>query len=585
MTDDAEVTQPPRPITARRRHMLKAAGGLAAIAAAGVSARLLDDDSRSRQQPGGLVLKTHETSDMASLELPVTDDSLSAAGSHRWRSDRLETTTYTMAAFIWPTGSRGSPSFRIRSRRGGAWGAWTTVPPMHDGQDEGTEVRSEHTGTELAWVGRSTAIQYEVSGPRPAGLRLVLLHPRPNRSDSSLDSRLNGSISSRTAPAALEPSLFSRQDWGADETWRNGRPAYNHRMQQVHVHHTANANDYSSDQVPSLIRGIYRYHTHYLGWSDIAYNFLVDRFGGVWEGRAGGPELLVRGAHTRGFNSSSTGIAVIGNFDQGRPSSSVLRSVAQIAAWKVHESGGWPRGRVRVRSEGSDLYDVDDLVLLRVIDGHRDTNETACPGRYLYEALPLVRRRAGKLIRAAEAAQPVQILSAATITGTASVGSQLVLQPGACDPPDVTLTIAWLRDGVEILGATQTTYVAAPEDFGTQLSARVIAAYEGRGPAVQLSATVGPVTAVPIAKVRAAADGRGRAQVKVNVEAPAGVSVNPAGDVEVSLGGRRRSVQLVDGRASARFKGLKPGRRRVSIRYLGADGLTSVEAGSVVRID
>jgi hypothetical protein len=564
--------------------MLKAAGGLAAIAAAGVSAGLLDDDSRTRQQPGGLVLKTHETSDMASLELPVTDDSLSAAGSQRWRSDRLETTTYTMAAFIWPTGSRGSPSFRIRSRRGGAWGAWTTVPPMHDGQDEGTEVRSEHTGTELAWVGRSTAIQYEVSGPRPDGLRLVLLYPRPSRSDSTVESRLNGSISSRTAPAALEPSMFLRQDWGADETWRNGRPAYNHRMQQVHVHHTANANDYSSDQVPSLIRGIYRYHTHYLGWSDIAYNFLVDRFGGVWEGRAGGPELLVRGAHTRGFNSSSTGIAVIGNFDEVRPASSVLRSVAQIAAWKVHASGGWPRGRVRVRSEGSDLYDANDLVLLRVIAGHRDTNQTACPGRYLYNALPIIRRRAGKLIREAEvASQPVQILAPAAITGTASVGSQLLLQPGAYDPPDAALTIEWLRNGMEIVGATQTTYVVAPEDFGTQLSARVTATYEGRVQASQLSAMVGPVTAVPSAKVRIVG-GPGSAQIKVNVQAPAGVAVSPAGDVEVSLGGRRRSVRLVDGRASARFKGLKPGRRRVSVRYSGADGLTSVEASGDVRI-
>lgn len=565
--------------------MLMAAGGLAAIAATGVSARVLGGGTSARTQPGGLVLEVHETADMASFELPVTDDSLTAVGSRLWRSDRLDTTVYTMAAFIWPTGSKDSPSFRIRSRRGGAWGVWTTVPPMHDGQDEGAEMRSEHTGTELAWVGRSTAIQYEVSGAPPAGLRLVLLHPRPHQLDSTLDSRLNGSISSRTAPVALEPSLFLRQDWGADENWRNGRPAYNHRLQQVHVHHTANANDYSSDQVPSLIRGIYRYHTHYLGWSDIAYNFLVDRFGGVWEGRAGGSDRLVRGAHTRGFNSSSTGIAVIGNFDQGRPSSSVLRSVAQIAAWKVHESGGWPRGRVRVRSEGSDLYDVDDLVLLRVIDGHRDTNETACPGRYLYDALPIIRRRAGKLMRAAEAtAQPVQILSSATITGTASVGSQLVLQPGAYDPPDVTLTIEWLRDVVEIAGANQTTYVATAEDFGTQLSARVTASYEGRVQASQLSATVGPVTAVPSTKVRTAG-GPGSAQVKVSVEAPAGVSVSPAGDVEVSLGGRRRSVRLVDGRASARFKGLKPGRRRVSVSYLGADGLTPVEAGSVVRID
>ncbi|GAB3034121.1 hypothetical protein GCM10011376_40830 [Nocardioides flavus (ex Wang et al. 2016)] len=382
----------------------------------------------------------------------------------------------------------------------------------------------------------------------------------------------------------LEPMLFSRQDWGADETWRNGRPAYNHMMQQVHIHHTANANDYSSDQVPTLIRGIYRYHTHYLGWSDIAYNFLVDRFGGVWEGRAGGPERLVRGAHTRGFNSSSTGIAVIGNFDEVRPARSVLRSVAQIAAWKVHENGGWPRGRVRVRSEGSDLYDANDLVVLRVIDGHRDTNQTACPGRHLYDALPVIRRRAGKLIRAAEAsAQPVQILSPATITGTASVGSQLLLQPGAYDPPDVTLAIAWLRNGMEILGATQAAYVAAPEDFGTHLAARVIATYDGRGQANQIAPAVGPVTAVPSAKVRAAG-GPGRARIKVTVQAPAGVSVSPSGDVEVSLGGRRRSVQLVDGRASARFKGLRPGRRRVSVRYLGADGLTSVEAGGVVRI-
>lgn len=355
-------------------------------------------------------------------------------------------------------------------------------------------------------------------------------------------------------------------------------------MQQVHVHHTANANDYSSDQVPTLIRGIYRYHTHYLGWSDIAYNFLVDRFGGVWEGRAGGPERLVRGAHTRGFNSSSTGIAVIGNFDEVRPARSVLRSVAQIAAWKVHENGGWPRGRVRVRSEGSDLYDANDLVLLRVIAGHRDTNETACPGRYLYDALPIIRRRAGKLIREAEvASQPVQILAPATITGTASVGSQLLLQPGAYDPPDAALTIEWLRNGMEIVGATQTTYVAAPEDFGTQLSARVTATYEGRVQASQLSSMVGPVTAVPSAKVRTVG-GPGSAQIKVNVQAPAGVAVSPAGDVEVSLGGRRRSVRLVDGRASARFKGLKPGRRRVSVRYLGADGLTSVEASGDVRI-
>ena len=564
--------------------MLKAVGGVTAIAVVGGSTRLLDGMSTPRTRPGALVLETHETADMASLELAVDDKSLSAVGSQRWRSDRLATTTYTMAAFVWSAGSNASPAFRLRSRRYDGWGPWTTVPPMHGGQDAGTEGRSGQIGTELLWVGRSSAIQYEVSGARPDQLRLVLLHPRPRRSDVSRASRVRQSALSKTAPAALEPSLFSRQDWGADESWRNGSPAYNHRMQQVHVHHTANANDYTSDQVPTLIRGIYRYHTHYLGWSDIAYNFLVDRFGGVWEGRAGGPERLVRGAHTRGFNSSSSGVAVIGNFDEVRPSGAVIRSVAQIAAWKLHENGGWPRGKVRVRSEGSDLYRVDDVVLLRAIDGHKDTNETACPGRYLYDALPIIRRRAGKLIRAAEAAaQPVQVLSPATITGTASVGSDLVLQPGAYDPSAATVAVVWLRNGIEIPGATQTTYVVAPEDFGTQLSARVTATYDGRGPASQLSAAVGPVTAVPSAKVRVAG-GRGRAQVKIKVQPPPGVPVNPTGDVEVSVGGHRRSVGLVDGKASARFRGLRPGRRRVSVRYLGADGLAPVEAGDIVRI-
>lgn len=583
MTEDSEVT-PPSPVVAARRPMLKAMGGVAAIAVVGGSARLLNAMSTPRTEPGGLVLETHESAGMASLELPVDDDALTTVGTQRWRSAQLDTTTYTMAAFIWAVDSKDSPAFRLRSRRDDDWGPWTTVPPMHGGQDTGTEGRSKHAGTELLWVGRSSGVQYEVSGARPDRLRLVLLYPRPRLSDSSLDARSSGSILTKSAPAALEPLLLSRQDWGADETWRNGGPAFNHLMQQVHVHHTANGNDYASDEVPTLIRGIYRYHTHYLGWSDIAYNFLVDRFGVIWEGRAGGSELLVRGAHTRGFNSSSTGVAVIGNFDEVRPTSAILRSVAQIAAWKVHESGGWPRGKVRVRSEGSDLYKPDELVTLRVIDGHRDTNETACPGQYLYEALPVIRRRAGKLVRAAEAAaQPVQSLSPPTITGSASVGSELVLQPGAYDPPDATLTIVWLRSGAEILGATQATYVAAPEDFGTQLSARVIASYDGRASASQLSAATGPVTAVPSAKVRAAG-GRGRARVKVRVQAPDGVPVTPVGHVEVSLGGRKRSVRLVDGRASAGFKGLRPGRRRVSVRYLGADGLTPIETGDIVRI-
>jgi hypothetical protein len=168
----------------------------------------------------------------------------------------------------------------------------------------------------------------------------------------------------------------------------------------VHVHHTVNSNTYSRQDVPGLIRGMYRYHTHNLGWSDIGYNFLVDRFGRIWVGRAGGPRRPVRGAHTLGFNSTSCGVSVIGNFETTRPNDRVLDSVAALAAWKLDRYGRNPRGHIRVTSEGSDNYPAGHRVRLPVIDGHRDTNDTACPGRYLYDALPRIRRRAKTIVDA-----------------------------------------------------------------------------------------------------------------------------------------------------------------------------------------
>ena len=68
------------------------------------------------------------------------------------------------------------------------------------------------------------------------------------------------------------------------------------------VHHTVNANDYTRDEVPGILRSIYAYHTQSRGWSDVGYNFLVDRFGRIWEGRYGGVDRPVVGAHTLGYN-------------------------------------------------------------------------------------------------------------------------------------------------------------------------------------------------------------------------------------------------------------------------------------------
>ena len=124
---------------------------------------------------------------------------------------------------------------------------------------------------------------------RPAGLSLVLLQPWTLPGDE--DAEDLGEPVGRTAAgrgsqagAVPRPRQRGRRKWGAPESWRRGHPRYNHTIKQVHVHHTASSNRYRRGDVPGLIRGMYRYHTRYLGWSDIGYNFLVDRFGG--SGRA-----------------------------------------------------------------------------------------------------------------------------------------------------------------------------------------------------------------------------------------------------------------------------------------------------------
>ena len=145
--------------------------------------------------------------------------------------------------------------------------------------------------------------------------------------------------------------------------------------------------------MPALIRSFYKYHTHSLGWSDIAYNFLVDSFGSIWEGRYGGMDKPVRGAHTLGFNASSTGICVIGNYDSAQPTQATLSSLSAVTGWKLAMYGRDPMGWTQVKSEGSDKFPAGRVVTLPVIDGHRDTNDTACPGDRLYAQLPTIRRR------------------------------------------------------------------------------------------------------------------------------------------------------------------------------------------------
>src|SRR5207247_3019582 len=140
--------------------------------------------------------------------------------------------------------------------------------------------------------------------------------------------------------------------WGADLHIRRADPDYG-AVQMAVVHHTDTGNDYTPSQASAVVRGIYVFHVKSNGWNDIGYNFLVDRFGTVYEGRYGGMDLPVIGAHTLGFNSVSTGVSLMGTFTAASPSPAMLSPLAHVLASRPHVPHLGPPGHAPVPSAGA----------------------------------------------------------------------------------------------------------------------------------------------------------------------------------------------------------------------------------------
>ncbi|MFJ3780032.1 peptidoglycan recognition protein [Streptomyces sp. NPDC090075] len=193
------------------------------------------------------------------------------------------------------------------------------------------------------------------------------------------------------------PKIVTRRGWGADESLRERGFVYTGKIKAAFVHHTASGNGYTCSQAPSVIRSIYRYHVVSMGWRDIGYNFLVDKCGTIYEGRAGGVAKAVRGAHTLGFNNNSMGIAVIGTYGSHKPSAAAVTAVAKLTAWKLGLFGANPKGKTYLKSGGGNLYPKGKNVRLNVISGHRDGYATECPGAKLYAKLGSARTSSAHL--------------------------------------------------------------------------------------------------------------------------------------------------------------------------------------------
>jgi len=289
----------------------------------------------------------------------------------------------------------GTITVTLRTRSHGTWSAWQPVPYHDDhGPDpDSPEGRNARPGTDPVYVGAVDDVQVRAvtsAGAVPAGLEVAVVDPGaavPRVEKPAIDTAaLSAATTSAGTDVTPKPQIFSRAQWGADESLRDASQLRYYEVHAGFVHHTVDTNDYTADQVPAIIRGIYAFHTRSRGWSDIGYNFLVDRFGRVWEGRYGGVDRPVVGAHTFDYNEHAFAMAAIGNYDiedggRGLPSQAMLDAYGRLFAWKLSLHGvNAASMRQWVRTK-----------YLPAINGHRDVGDTACPGRYLYAKLAEIR--------------------------------------------------------------------------------------------------------------------------------------------------------------------------------------------------
>ncbi|MFG2334860.1 N-acetylmuramoyl-L-alanine amidase [Streptomyces sp. NPDC048604] len=287
----------------------------------------------------------------------------------------------------------GTAQIRTRDARTGLWTTWRTLDTDARVPESGREAAADgvRAGAQPLWTGASDGVQFRATGDRlPAGLRVELVDP----GDPELPAPTPEAVPESEPAAAGLPPVTSRSGWGADESLA-GAPTYTSEVKAVFVHHTAGTNAYDCGESASLVRGIFLYHVQSQGWKDIGYHFLVDKCGTVFEGRAGGIDRPVKGAHTYGFNTDTASVSMLGNYNTATAEAVARTAVARVAAWKLRLRGYDPAGTVTLTS-GADngYYTTGQKVLLNRISGHRDGYPTECPGNNLYGALPEIRQTA-----------------------------------------------------------------------------------------------------------------------------------------------------------------------------------------------
>ncbi|MFF9816993.1 peptidoglycan recognition protein [Streptomyces sp. NPDC014006] len=308
---------------------------------------------------------------------------------------------------------QGTIQARARDAETGEWTAWqnlTPYPALLDGNRSGAR-----GSTEPVWMDASDGAEVRVTdgarnGKLPAGLRLDLVDPgtaTAGGTSGDLAAEPAAFAQDTTPPTtpgpastAPQPTIVSRAGWGADESISPEAPEYlpnGNTIKAAFVHHTADANPYDCSESAAIIRAIYTYHVKTSGWKDIGYNFLVDKCGTLFEGRKGGIDQPVYGAHTYGWNSQSTSVAFLGDHNRTSASDASLVSASRLIAYKLGQYGVDPSGTTLLNAGATQKnyfgtsYTQGQDYTFATVSGHRDAYATECPGSLLYGQLGTIR--------------------------------------------------------------------------------------------------------------------------------------------------------------------------------------------------
>ena len=299
----------------------------------------------------------------------------------------------TMAAATWPEDVEAPDAveFQGQDLNTGEWGDWLSAEILTD---------IAENATDAVWLGPSSAVNVRAfrDGKDISNqLTAHLITTSEAGSDVRLASSGGGTGITRILPATVTPgtgapTFITRKEWNAGSVSAS-RLSYAKELKAICIHHTGGSNNYTKAQSPQVVRGMFSYHTATLGWADLGYNIVVDKYGQIFEGRSGGLHRNVAGAHARGFNTGSCGISVMGDYMNIPVPSAALNAIATVAAWKlgstftqdVYGSKEWTVNISRVKRTGT--FSLPHLF------AHRDVNYTDCPGDRYYRQLPELRKR------------------------------------------------------------------------------------------------------------------------------------------------------------------------------------------------